>query len=161
VPDPAVLELLTSGSSSGVVGLCTAEGEPWATRCWGVSLIDEEPLRLRLLLPAGSLSRAGHRAGDGTRFALALTTANVSTLHAVQAKGTAHSLQETSAEDRVRFDAYKAMFFDAINRTDGYEPEALARWAPRDLCAAILDVEALFDQTPGPGAGAPVVGARP
>jgi hypothetical protein len=161
VPDPAVLERLTSGSSSGVVGLCTAEGEPFATRCWGVRAVGEDPLQLRLLLPAGSLARVGLHAGDGHRFPLALTSAHVVTLHAVQAKGTAHSLEAATADDHALFEEYKAAFFETVNRSDGYPPDLLVRWAPMDLCAATLDVDALFDQTPGPGAGSPLpVGSR-
>jgi hypothetical protein len=152
------LERLTSGASSGVVGLCTAEGEPFATRCWGVRVLREEPLRLRLLLPAGSLARAGLRPGDDRRFALALTAAHVVTLHAVQAKGVAHSLEPATDDDEALFQAYTTTFFDTVNRSDGYQPELLRRWAPVDLWAATLEVEALFDQTPGPAAGAAIGG---
>jgi hypothetical protein len=154
VPDPAVLELLTSGSSSGVVGLRTPDGEPYATRCWGVRATNADPLRLELLLPAGSLAHLGRRAGDGASFALALTVADVRTLRAVQAKGVAHSLAEAAPEHHEQFEEYKARFFSAINRADGYQLELLERWAPKDLWVAQLDVESLFDQTPGPSAGA-------
>jgi hypothetical protein len=85
---------------------------------------------------------------------MAVTVADVRTLHAVQAKGTAHSLAEATPDHLERYAAYKAAFFAAVNRADGYRPELLEQWAPIDLWIALLDVEALFDQTPGPTAGA-------
>ena len=156
MPDPAVLGLLTSGSSSGVVGLCTAEGEPFATRGWSVLVLEEEPLRLRVLLATGSMARVGRRPGDGSRFPMALTTANVTTLRAVQVKGVAHSLEEATEADMARYHAYTAAFVDAVHEIDGLPVEILRRWPPLDLCAATLEVQAIFDQTPGPGAGAPL-----
>jgi hypothetical protein len=161
VLDATVSALIESDAGAGVVGLLTHEGEPWATRCWGVRIVAHDPLQLRLLLPAGSLARLGRRAGAADRFPLALTVADVASLRSVQVKGTAHSLEAPTDDDLARFEVHCAALLEAINTTDGYPPELMVRWPPTDVVAATLDVDAVFDQTPGPDAGARLDGGAP
>lgn len=156
VPEHRLIELLEAGASASVVGLVTDAGEPFATRAWGVHVLSEAPLRLRALLPAGSLARIGLRAGDRGPFAIALTAADVRTLDAVQVKGTGRDLEVPDREDDTRFDAYSRQLFEAIHRSDGNPIELLHRMAPADRVACTIDVEHVFDQTPGPSAGAPL-----
>jgi hypothetical protein len=161
VIDRPLFDLLESGSSSLVVGVLDPDGEPFATRAWGLQVLSADPMSLRVLLPTGSLARIGRSSGDGSSFPMALTAADVPTLQSLQVKGTARDLDDVTDEDLARFDAYREEFFRVINRTDGYDPEVLERWAPTDLTACTMDVRETFDQSPGPGAGAPVqIGQR-
>lgn len=148
------LDLLQGGSSSLVVGVLDPDGEPFATRAWGITAVATDPLVLRVLLPAGSMAKIGRRPGDGATFRLALTAADVESLDSVQVKGTAGDLEEPSLEDLERFTWYLDHFLVAINRVDGNEFELLRRWSPNDVVACTVEVDELFDQTPGPGAGA-------
>ncbi|MDQ2649334.1 MAG: hypothetical protein M3Z03_07255 [Actinomycetota bacterium] len=148
------IELLEGGSSSLVVGVLDPDGEPFATRAWGITVVAADPLVLRVLVPAGSMARIGRHPGDGASFPLALTAANVESLDSVQVKGTARDLQAPAPEDLEHFTAYLDQFLVAINRVDGNELELLRRWAPNDVVACTVEVDELFDQTPGPGAGA-------
>ena len=146
--------LLEGESSSLVVGVLDADGEPFATRCWGVRITSPDPLQVRVLLPAGSMARIGRLPGDGATFKLALTAADVRSLESVQVKGLAHDLSELSPADRDHFAWYLEHFLAAINLIDGNELRLLQRWAPDDVVACTVDVTERFDQTPGPGAGA-------
>ena len=155
--DPALVDLLESGGTSLVVCVVTPEGEPFATRGWGIQVMSEHPLRVRLTLPAGDLAQVGRRMGDPDRFAIAVTGADVATLRAVQVKGSACGLEEATPEDLDRFAGYCAAFFRTIQQVDGHAPELLRRIAPADLLMTTVEVEEIFDQTPGPQAGAPIV----
>lgn len=46
--------------------------------------------------------------------------------------------------------------FTAIVDADGARHEVLTRWIPVGYVACTLEVTERFDQTPGPGAGAPL-----
>ena len=161
-PDPALVELLEAGTSSGVVCVLTPDGEPFATRTWGVAVRSRDPLTVHVLLSAGDLAAVGRRVGDDGTFPIAITCTDVPSLRGVQIKGSATALVAATEADHARFEAYVDRFFDTIHHTDGYDPEALRRLAPVDLVASTIEVEELFDQTPGPQAGVAIVdGAAP
>ena len=148
-----IRELLESGSST-IVGLLTAQGEPFASRGWGTQILDGS--RLRVLIGAGTLAAAGRwPAGhDLEPFPISVTGADVRTLHSVQAKGTAIALEAPTAEDLDCSTRFCDDFFDAVWETDGVERARMERLVPADLVACTVAVDELYDQTPGPGAGA-------
>lgn len=154
VLDPDVTALLEAGCSI-VVGVVGASGEPFATRGWSVLVLDGSPLRVRLLVGAAACARFG-RADGGEPFPICLTAADVRTLRSVQLKGTVQSQEAVTADDLERLRRYCDDFFGEIEDTDGISPELMGRLVPADLVALTVEVDDLFDQTPGPAAGAPL-----
>lgn len=152
--DPELVALLEAGTSSVVVGMVTDQGEPFATRGWGVKVVSTDPLQLRINLSAGEAARLGRRGGDPGPYRLAITCSDVATLRSVQAKGLARDLQEADADDHERFVDFVEEFFDTVHRVDGHVPMNIGRMAPKELVVCTLDVTELYDQTPGPQAGA-------
>ena len=47
-------------------------------------------------------------------------------------------------------------FFEGVNRGDGEPVELLRRMLPPDYWVWTVELSEVFDQTPGPGAGAPL-----
>jgi hypothetical protein len=151
VLDDELAAFLESGCST-IVGLVTAGGEPFATRGWGTEVVS--PAQVRVLLGAGPLRSAGLRGGGApARFAIAVTGASVLTLRSVQLKGTAHSLSAPTAADLERSARFCTEFFADVAATDGIDRWLMDRLVPADLVVATVDVDELYDQTPGPGAG--------
>lgn len=157
--DDDLIAFLESGCST-VVGVVTPSGEPFATRGWGIAVLDAEPATLRVLLGAGALASIGRRVGDVEPFALALTGADVRTLRSVQVKGTAHGLEAVTPADEARSRRYFDAFVEDIIVTDAIPRSLMERLVPADLVACTVEVAEIYDQTPGPGAGA-VLASRP
>jgi len=154
---------LTSFLESGcsfVVALATQSGAPFAMRGWGLFVRSAEPLRARAMLPAGSLAKGGFRVGADDRLAIAITAADVHTLRAVQLKGTASDFAKATAEEAERTRAHADRFFQAVHEVDGDAISYLERMLPVDLVGCTVEVDELYDQTPGPGAGAPLGSVR-
>ena len=83
------------------------------------------------------------------------------TLHSRQLKGRAEAIGPATGADRARAARYCAAFFADIEATDGQPRELLDQIVPAAYVACTVTVEALFDQTPGPGAGAAVGAGAP
>jgi hypothetical protein len=149
--DDDVREFLEGGSST-IVGFVTADGVPFATRGWGSQIVG--PAELRVLVGAGPLVAGGRGPILAEPFAIAVTGADVRTLHSVQAKGVVVALEPPTAEDLERSARFCDEFFTAVRETDGIERERMDRLVPDDLLACTVEVDELYDQTPGPGAGA-------
>ena len=149
--DADLVEYLESGCST-IVGLVTVDGEPYATRGWGIEVLPGDPPRIRLLVGAGAMAAAGRRADD--RFAIALTGADVRTLRSVQVKGTAHDLEPPTDADLGRSRSFCDAFFADVESTDAVPRVLMDRLVPSDVLACTVDVAEVYDQTPGPGAGA-------
>lgn len=159
--DPELLTLLEAGTSSVVVGMVSTEGQPFATRAWGVKVVSTSPLRIRINLSAGEAARVDRRAGDPGPCPLAMTCSDVASLRSAQAKGLARDFEAPDVEDHVRFLEFAETFFDTVHRVDGHVRMNIGRIAPRDLVVCTLEVTELYDQTPGPQAGARLVDATP
>jgi hypothetical protein len=76
------------------------------------------------------------------------------TLHAVQMKGRAGAVEDATAADRATVTEYCDSFFGAIQEVDGSDREMLERLVPPEFIACTVAIDELYDQTPGPGAGA-------
>jgi len=143
--------------SSLLVGSVGSDGVPDATRGWGVQVLG--PDRLRVLL-SDNADRTLANLADGGR--IALTTTHFQTLVSWQLKGRAIAIGPVTAADRIRFDAFCAGCVQILHQTDGTPEEIIWRLAPPGIVACEMVVEQVFDQTPGPEAGARIapVGAR-
>jgi hypothetical protein len=150
--------LLESGCSL-IVGLLDPAGGPFATRAWGVDVLDAEQGTARVLVGAGDLARLGRSAADLAGSPVAMTGADVQTFRSVQVKGVVERVEEATAADRARAERHKDGFFSAVEVVDFTPREVLERMVPVDVTPLLIRVTEAYDQTPGPGAGAPLRGS--
>jgi hypothetical protein len=138
-----------------IVAIVDEEGEPYATRGWGLTLLPDQPDQGRLVLSADD----GRFFQDppGSR-AIAITAGNPLTLHSVQFKGRAGVAEPATRDDRAQAGRYCDSFFDAVREADGTDRRLLERIVPNDFVACPVVIEERYDQTPGPGAGAALPG---
>jgi hypothetical protein len=136
-----------------IVGTVSAAGDPHAARGWGLAVLATDEPRVRLLLDADDSTTLENLAATGS---VAITAAHVPTLRAMQCKGRATRIEPATADDYSRADQYTDAFFTDVQNTDGTARELLDRLRARDVVACVVEVDDWFDQTPGPGAGAPL-----
>jgi hypothetical protein len=143
-----VANLLESGASL-VVGTVDGSGLPDATRAFGAWVL-HGPERVRILLATAS-TRAIENLEAGGR--IALTASDVPTNHSLQVKGRALRVEPATPDDLELNAEYIRSFFDKVHETDAIDIELLRKMVPTAYVAVELEVEAVFDQTPGPTAG--------
>lgn len=149
--DEALRAFLERGCAM-IVGTVAADGRPHAQRAFGCSVID--PSTVRVLLDATDPVLREHLDGAG---AIAITSADVRTLRSVQLKGHVREVDDTpSDEDLARCEAHNEELCRDIEETDHFPREYPARMMPPGYLVAVIVVEELYDQTPGPAAGARV-----
>jgi hypothetical protein len=136
-----------------IVGTVGPGNEPHASRGWGVTVLDGEPTKLRLLLDAYDTIAIDHVASGGL---IAVTGGCVSTLRSTQLKGRASDLEPATAADEARADGYIAEMATIINEVDGTPRSAIERLRPSGYVACTVTIDEFYDQTPGPGAGAAI-----
>jgi hypothetical protein len=152
VDDTDLIPLFESGCSM-VVGLVTDGGEPFAVRAWGAQVTGSAPRRVRVLLPAGSMAAGGFLVGREARRPIGLTASHVATLESIQLKGTAYDFAPATAEEITFAAAQTRRFIDQVIAVDGDAFAHMQRLVPTDYVTCTIDVDELFDQTPGPAAG--------
>jgi Pyridoxamine 5'-phosphate oxidase len=145
------------GPKSLIVATASVDGEPAATRAWGLGLLEEHntgsAMSFRLLLDANDLPTIENLV---TTRAIAVTACNVRTFESVQIKGVAETVEPATEDDRILVRLHCDQFFTAVEQTDGTPRPLLERLVPAEYVACLVKAGAVFDQTPGPGAGAPV-----
>lgn len=147
--DPRWRDLLEGGCSL-VVATVGHGGRPHASRGWGVTVLDGDRARIRLLLDADDAALEANLRG-GSR--LAVNGTDVRTLDSVQTKGRVVSLEEADAVDRRRMRRHCDLFWGAVEEVDGFPREMTAHLIPRRLLACVAELDEWYDQTPGPNAG--------
>jgi hypothetical protein len=139
------------GGPGLIVGTVDRDGAPTATRAWGLTVLSVETAECRLLLDRGADRALANL--EATRV-IAVTGTDVPTFHSVQLKGELVRLETATDADRSRSEDYIDAFFGDIIRTDGSDLASLHQMRPNDIIASIVRFDEIFDQTPGPGAGA-------
>ena len=76
------------------------------------------------------------------------------TLRSIQLKGTVLAIEPGTDADRARAERYADEFFGEVGKVDGTPRELLQQLMARDFVACTVHIVELYDQTPGPGAGA-------
>jgi hypothetical protein len=152
--DPERATFLESGCSL-ILGTVLPDGEPHAGRGWGLTLLSP-PGSVRLLLDVEDTVTIDRAAEGG---AIAITAASVRTLRSLQLKGRVLAVEPGSAEDAARAGRYCDEFFTDIEETDGFDRAIMELLVPTGYTACTVTVDDLFDQTPGPGAGARLPGS--
>lgn len=157
--DSETVAFLESGCAL-VVASVDASGEPWATRAWGLNVVADtgDEAEIRLLLDADDDRTLASLSAGG---AIAVTGADVRTNHSTQCKGRALTVEPATDADRERAGRFCDEFIQSIHEVDGTPTELLARMIPRRYAACIVSVGALFNQTPGPAAGASLEAGAP
>lgn len=155
----AELAAFLEGGCALIVGTVGPDTAPHAGRAWGIEVLDAETGRLRLLLDGADAATLANLAGQDPR--IACTGADVRTLHSRQLKGRVEAIAPATGADRARAARYCDAFFADIEATDGEPRELLDQIVPAAYVACTVTVEALYDQTPGPGAGAAVEAEAP
>ncbi|MET0902594.1 MAG: pyridoxamine 5'-phosphate oxidase family protein [Acidimicrobiales bacterium] len=147
--DPETQAFLHSGCGL-LVATVSPDGEPHATRGWGLDIVElGPPAVVRVLLDADDERTLEHAAAGG---AVAITAANVLTLRSLQLKGWSQGLDAASSVERV--DRYVRAFHHDVELTDRVSWDTFKSFFPSTYVACIVSVAETFDQTPGPGAGA-------
>jgi len=146
-PDAAVhLE----GASALIVGTVDADGVPHANRAWS-ALVSEDRASLRLVLDGGDTVGLANLEATGR---IAVTGASVRTLRSVQVKGRARgpARPPTALEHAMR-ERHTELFLTDVEQTDNVPRAVLDRFVPVDFVVVDVEVEELYDQSPGPEAG--------
>jgi hypothetical protein len=135
-----------------IVGTASSAGVPRANRGWGLEVLDAG--RVRVLLRSDDPVLVDDLAENPS---LAVTGADVHTLRSVQLKGRIAVMEPASEADHERSARYRREFFAAIQEIDGFSRAQLERLIPDGLISCEMVIAEVYDQTPGPGAGAAIV----
>jgi hypothetical protein len=149
---------LLAGRFALIVALVGEDRRPYATRGWSLTVLPGRPAQVRLVL--GSDDGPALQEGQGSR-PIALTAADPLTLRAVQFKGRAGPVELATADDQVAVARFCESFFGVVEELEGTDRRLLERMIPDDFVACTVVIDELYDQTPGPGAGAALSGGSP
>jgi hypothetical protein len=152
-----LIDLAASGAVV-IAATCDAEGAPELARVWGPHL-DAEADEIVICVPSASGRRLLTNLEQSGLIAVNVTSPQ--TYRSFQAKGRVIAVAMASPEERERVAAHQEAFIESVVAVGMprdmsrrlFEEEL--RESP-DLTAVRVKVEVLFDQTPGPGAGARV-----
>ena len=133
-----------------IIATTSTHGEPHASRAWGITEIDRAAGRIRLLLDADDSVAVSHAASGGE---IAVTSADVRTLRALQLKGVCTGVESATVADRDACARFIDQFAVDVEETDGTPRDKIERITPREIVATIVLIRDLFNQTPGPKAG--------
>jgi hypothetical protein len=139
-----------------LVGTVDVDGRPFASRGWGIRVIDPAGGVIRLLVDADDATTLANLAGQGR---VAVTAAGVVTFFAIQMKGRAVALEEPTAADLEAGDEWCDAFFSTLESADGYSRTQADKWRRSRVLVAVVHVDQLYNQTPGPSAGSNYVTA--
>ena len=137
-----------------VVGTVGVDGEPRAARAWSARVLDAGTRRMRIVVGADDPVTVANLVPDAV---VALTGADVRTFRSVQLKGRVVTVAEVDATDVAVTRVQSNRFLEVIHATDGNPLDALRRMLPLDVVAIEVVIDEVFDQTPGPDAGNPLV----
>lgn len=151
--DAELVAFLETGCA-WIVGTVSGGGEPYASRAWGATVLGRGP-ELRLVLDAHDTVTIDR---FGARGQVAATATSVRTFRSTQLKGYGLGIEPATPADRARAARYCDEFFTDIVETDGFDRRLLEQWAPVEYVVGLLHAVEVFDQTPGPGAGARLEG---
>lgn len=152
---PDLIDLAAAGPVV-IVGSADASGVPELSRAWGVHLhADRDEV---VLCVSSSSARRVLANLEGTGR-IAVTITSPLTYRSFQMKGRVTSMAPASSADLTRVTAHQEAFVETVV-TIGLPRELTPRLFTAELevdaslTTVRMAVEALFDQTPGPGAGA-------
>jgi hypothetical protein len=137
------------GASALIAGGVGPDGAPVATRAWGAA-VQEEGAALRVYLEADDTAAMEVLVPGAL---IAVTGADVKRLSSAQAKGRVRVVEELTALDVAIRERSTELFVQAVHETDGSPRMLIESMVPERFVALTLDVDEVYDQTPGPQAG--------
>ncbi len=137
------------GAAALLIGTVAPDGRPHGSRAWSASP-DADGATLRVVVDADD-ERLVANLGAGGR--VALTAANVSTLTSLQVKGRVRAVEEMTALDHAHREQRTDLFLTDVAETDRVPREILDPLVPARFLVCLLEVDDVYDQTPGPAAG--------
>jgi hypothetical protein len=145
--DPEQVAFAADGRAL-IVGGVDESGVPYATRGWGfrvdaglpVVLLDADDADATACLTPGR-----H---------IAVSAADVRTFRSMQFKGVVVSVSAATEADAAAVEHYLTAFYDAVVEVDGVRRDLVERVTPSRYSACRFEPRDLYDQTPGPSAGA-------
>ncbi len=143
-----VTEFLDGGVSI-LVGSVDEHGRPECTRGMGVE-VDGDAGRLTVYVPIVGADRTLANLGLGRR--IAITFSRPYDNRTCQVKGRVRATSPASAEDVARQQRWFAAYVEQLAIV-GIARAATRRWRITPSVAVEVEVDELFEQTPGPGAG--------
>jgi hypothetical protein len=155
VLEPDVIDLIESGCGM-LAGFVTASGKPFASRGWGLTVL-EGGKKARVLVSADELRRLGYPPGGEISSIVAVTGASILTLRSIQLKGPITAVEPMNDDaDPARLASYCDGYFGDVMVVDSIPRYLMERMVPAHLLACEFEIDEVFDQTPGPNAGAAV-----
>jgi hypothetical protein len=149
------LATFVKGPVSAMLGTIDATNVPDVTRVAGITVLPGDRFRLLISTEAAT---AQANAQVGARVSVLVT--DITTYRSVQWKG---EVVEASAPrttgDLAPFHHHVETFV-ASSHVVGIDPAVCDRFFPEEVVALVVHVDDLYDQTPGPGAGRRLAGAR-
>jgi hypothetical protein len=149
-----VIDLLESGCAL-LAGFITHAGKPFAARGWGLNVLDGGTTA-RMLVGTEDLAHLGYPPGGEIATMIAATGCSVLTLRSTQLKGPIVSVEAANDGDIERMRRYCDGYFGDVTSVDLIPRYLMERMVPAGLAACVFDIVEVYDQTPGPNAGAPV-----
>ena len=143
------VQLLESGCAL-IVGTCGTDRTPYASRAWGLEVVDPAGT-VRVLLDAADDMERRHLEATGM---IAVTGAHIRTLRSIQVKGRVDAVTPATPDDLDRSARYCDDYFAQVNEVDAIPRELMTRMVPPALMVCRVQLHEVFDQTPGPSAGA-------
>jgi Pyridoxamine 5'-phosphate oxidase len=143
------------GPVSAILASVDPMNVPDATRVMGLAALS--PRLLRILVSHDA--RTAHtNAQPGARVAVLVT--DITNYRSIQLKGTVTTgMHERTAGDMALVHHHIDTFCDSSPKV-GITPANAALFFTVDVVAIVLEVDDLYDQTPGPGAGRRIVASR-
>lgn len=139
------------GPSSAMIAVVGRASRPLVSRVWGAELVSEAG-RIRVLADPQA---PGLRAALVRGRRVAVVFAACDDYRSVQLKGCVVGIDDDVADYDAHLRARYRDGFVAVNIPLGFPPDAAAALEPPSWFGVTLDVDAVFDQTPRPGAGVP------
>jgi pyridoxine/pyridoxamine 5'-phosphate oxidase len=136
-----------------LVGAVGADGMPECSRAWGVKLVDDGRA-IRFTLPNKGSERLLQHIEENPKLALAFT--NMLLMESYQVKGTVVDVSAPTDDDVARAARHAELF--AENAISVGVPESCHKVRHAPQAVVTLELQQLFVQTPGPGAGREVGG---
>jgi hypothetical protein len=138
-----------AAGSALIVGAVDPEGAPYASRAWGAAVLDDGAA-LRIYVDADDTQVVPRLVPSAQ---IAVTGGDVETLTSAQVKGRVRVVDELTALDIATRERATECFIQNVHVTDHTPREMIERIVPERFVACTIDVEELYDQTPGPHAG--------
>lgn len=136
------------GPVSALLATTDATAVPDATRISGLVALDGH--RLRVLIAADATT-ARANAVPGARVAALVT--NIVTYRSIQMKGTVLIASPARTPGDLALVHHHVSSFVEASPDVGIDPAIADRFFAIEVVPLVLEVDTLFDQTPGPGAG--------